>query len=168
MTFLGYQRENGTVGVRNHLLVLSSVSCANGVVEAIGRELPGTVAVSQGYGCGFGPDDLRISHRTLSGLINNPNVGAALVVGLGCEVLKAEFLTREAQGKPVEELVIQECGGSQATTEKGLAIARKLRQELDAVERVQVPVGELVVGLQCGGSDALSGVTANPAVGAAA
>ncbi len=168
MTFLGYQRESGAVGVRNHLLVLSSVSCANGVVEAIGRELPGTVAVTQGYGCGFGPEDFRISHRTLSGLINNPNVGAALVIGLGCEVLKSEFLIREAQGKPVEDLVIQESGGSQATTEKGLAIARKLQQELEAVERVPVPVSELVVGLQCGGSDALSGVTANPAVGAVA
>lgn len=168
MTFLGFKRKNGAVGVRNHLLVLSSVSCANGVVEAIGRELPGTVPVTQGYGCGYGPEDLRVSHRTLAGLINNPNVGAALIIGLGCEVLKAEFLTREVEGKPVEALVIQESGGSQATTEKGIAIARKLQQELEAVERAAVPVSELVVGLQCGGSDALSGVTANPAVGAAA
>jgi altronate dehydratase large subunit len=68
----------------------------------------------------------------------------------------------------VEALVIQESGGSQATTEKGLAIARKLQRELEAVARARVPVSELVVGLQCGGSDALSGVTANPAVGAAA
>jgi altronate dehydratase large subunit len=168
MTFLGYQRENGTVGVRNHLLVLSSVSCANGVVEAIGRELPEAVPVTQGYGCGYGPEDFRVSHRTLTGLVKNPNVGAALIIGLGCEVLKAEFLTREVEGKPVEALVIQESGGSQATTEKGLAIARKLQRELEAVARARVPVSELVVGLQCGGSDALSGVTANPAVGAAA
>ena len=91
-----------------------------------------------------------------------------LIIGLGCELMKAEFLTGEVEGKPVEALVIQESGGSQATTEKGLAIARKLPQELEAVERAPVPVSELVVGLQCGGSDALSGVTANPAVGAAA
>jgi altronate dehydratase large subunit len=168
MTFLGYQRENGTVGVRNRLLVLSSVSCANGVVEAIGRELPEAVPVTQGYGCGYGPEDFGVSHRTLTGLVNHPNVGAALVIGLGCELLKAEFLTREVEGKPAEALVIQESGGSQATTEKGLAIARKLLQQLEAVERAPVPVSELVVGLQCGGSDALSGVTANPAVGAAA
>jgi altronate dehydratase large subunit len=168
MTFLGYPRENGTVGVRNHLLVLASVSCANGVVEAIGRELPEVVAVPQGYGCGYGPEDFRVSHRTLSGLVNHPNVGAALIIGLGCEVMKTEFLAREAEGKPVEPLVIQESGGSKATTEKGLAIARKLREELDAIERAPVPVSELVVGLQCGGSDALSGATANPAVGAAA
>jgi altronate dehydratase large subunit len=168
MKFQGYQRQNGTVGVRNHLLVLSSVACANGVVEAIGRELPGAVPVTHGYGCGYGPEDFRVSHRTLTGLVNHPNVGAALVIGLGCEVMKAEFLAGAAEGKPAETLVIQESGGSQATTEKGLAIARKLLQELEAVERAPVPVSELVVGLQCGGSDALSGVTANPAVGAAA
>ncbi len=168
MTFLGYQRENGTVGVRNHLLVLASVSCANGVVEAIGRELPEAVAVTQGYGCGYGPEDFRVSYLTLTGLVNHPNVGAALIIGLGCEMMKPELLTREVEGKPVETLVIQESGGSQATTEKGLAIARKLLQQLAAVERAPVPVSELVVGLQCGGSDALSGVTANPAVGSAA
>jgi len=168
MRFQGYQRQDGTVGVRNHLLVLSSVSCANGVVEAIGRELPGVVPVTHGYGCGYGPEDFRVSHRVLTGLVNHPNVGAALIIGLGCEVMKAEFLAGGVEGKPVEALVVQESGGSQATTEKGLAIARKLSQQLEEVERAAVPVSELVVGLQCGGSDALSGVTANPAVGAAA
>jgi altronate dehydratase large subunit len=168
MNFQGYQRENGTVGVRNHLLVLASVSCANGVVEAIGRELPEVVAVTQGYGCGYAIEDFRVSILTLGGLVNHPNVGAALVIGLGCEMLKAELLTKAAEGKPVESLVIQESGGSQATTEKGVAIARKLLEQIEAVERTPVPVSELVVGLQCGGSDALSGVTANPAVGAAA
>jgi len=168
MRFQGFQRENGTVGVRNHLLVLSSVSCANGVVEAIGRELPGVVPVTHGYGCGYGPEDFRVSHRVLTGLVNHPNIGAALIIGLGCEVMKAEFLTAGVEGKPVEALVVQESGGSQATTEKGLAIARRLSEQLEKVERTPVPVSELVVGLQCGGSDALSGVTANPAVGVAA
>ena len=96
------------------------------------------------------------------------STAAALIIGLGCEVMKAEFLSNQADGKPVEQLVIQESGGSQATTEKGLAIARKLQEDLGKAERTTVPVSELVVGLQCGGSDALSGVTANPAVGAAA
>jgi altronate dehydratase large subunit len=168
MRFQGYQRNNGTVGVRNHLLVLSTVACANGVVDAIGRELPEVVPVTHAYGCGCGPGDLRISHRTLTGMVGHPNVGAVLIIGLGCELMKAESLTGAGGGKPVEALVIQESGGSRATTEKGLAIARKLLPQLEEVKRVPVPVGELVVGLQCGGSDALSGVTANPAVGAAA
>ena len=168
MEFQGYRREDGKVGVRNHVLVLSSVSCANGVVEAVGRALPDVVSVTHVYGCGYGPEDIGVSIRTLAGLMSNPNVGAALVIGLGCETLKPDFLKQSAQGKPVESLVIQEDGGSAATTEKGIEIARRFLKDLDEQERVPAPVGELMVGLECGGSDAFSGVTANPAVGAAA
>lgn len=167
MKFQGFQRSDGQVGVRNHVLVLASVSCASGVVEAIGREVPEVTAVTHGYGCGVGPEDFGISHRALTGLLNNPNVGGALVVGLGCENMNSAYLTQAVVGKPVHGLVIQEDGGSAATTEKGVAIARELVRECAAAERVPVPVSELVVGLQCGGSDALSGVTANPAVGVA-
>ncbi len=168
MEFLGYKREDGKIGVRNHVIVLSSVSCANGVVEAIGRALPEVVTVTHAYGCGYGPEDVGVSHRTMAGLLNNPNVGAALVIGLGCETMNSEFLTQAVQGKPVEALVIQEDGGSAATTEKGIEIARGFLKRLDAQKREPAPVSELIVGLECGGSDAFSGVTANPAVGAAA
>jgi len=168
MEFLGYRREDGKIGVRNHVLALSSVSCANGVVEAIGRALPEVVAVTHAYGCSCGPEDFGVSHRAMAGLLNNPNVGAALVVGLGCESMNSQFLTQAVQGKPVEALVIQEDGGSRATTDKGIEICKKFLEELEAQERAPVPVSELIVGLECGGSDAFSGVTANPAVGAAA
>jgi len=168
MEFQGYRRDNGKVGVRNHVLVISSVSCANGVVEAIGRELPGVVAVTHAYGCGYGPEDLGVSHRAMGGLLNNPNVGAALVIGLGCEGMNSNFLVQAVQGKPIEALVIQESGGSRATTDKGTEICRKFLEELASQKREPVPVSELIVGLECGGSDAFSGVTANPAVGAAA
>lgn len=168
MEFLGYKREDGSFGVRNHVLVLSSVSCANGVVEAIGRALPEVVPVTHAYGCGYGPDDIGVSHRTMAGLLNNPNVGAALIIGLGCESMNSQFLTQAVQGKPVDALVIQEDGGSRATTDKGIDICREFLKELAAQGREPAPVSELIVGLECGGSDAFSGVTANPAVGAAA
>ena len=168
MEFMGYRREGGRFGVRNHVLVMSSVCCANSVVEAIGRALPRVVIVTHAYGCGFGPEDLSVSRRVLAGLINNPNVGAALVIGLGCELLKSELLVRSAQSKPAEGLIIQQAGGSATTTAKGIEIAGKLLKEAEGQKRVPAPVSELVVGLECGGSDALSGVTANPAVGAAA
>jgi altronate dehydratase large subunit len=168
MDFQGFRRENGKVGVRNHVLVISSVSCANGVVEAIGRELPEVVAVTHAYGCGYGPEDIGVSHRTMAGLLSNPNVGAALVIGLGCEGMNSQFLTQAIDGKPVKALVIQEDGGSRATTEKGIEICRDYLKELSSQERESAPVSELIVGLECGGSDAFSGVTANPAVGAAA
>jgi len=168
MEFLGYERPDGRVGIRNHVLVLSSVSCANSVVEAIGRALPDAVPVTHAYGCGCGPEDTGVSYRVLAGLMDNPNVGAALVVGLGCEVLKSGMLAQSVHGKPVEELVIQNEGGSAATTEKGVEIGRRLLKALEPQTRVTAAVSELVVGLECGGSDSFSGITANPAVGAAA
>jgi altronate dehydratase large subunit len=168
MEFLGYKRDDGRFGVRNHVLVMSSVSCANGVVDAIGRALPDAVTVTHAYGCGYGPDDIGVSMRTLSGLINNPNIGAALVIGLGCEALNSDFLKMSTQDTPIETLVIQQDGGSAATTEKGIEIVKKFMAQLGTQERVPAPVSELVIGLECGGSDAFSGVTANPAVGSAA
>jgi len=167
MEFKGYARKDGRFGIRNHVLVVSSVACANPVVEAIGRALPDVVPVTHGYGCGVGPEDHFTSLRVLGGLVDNPNVGAALIVGLGCEVLKPEALEDEAKGKPIERLVIQEDGGTAATTEKGIAIAERMLGELAAQKRVSVPAHALTVGLQCGGSDALSGIGANPAVGVA-
>jgi altronate dehydratase large subunit len=167
MEFNGYAREDGRFGIRNHVLVLSSVACANPVVEAIARALPEVVPVTHGYGCGVGPEDHFTSLRVLGGMVDNPNVGAALIVGLGCEVLKPEAIQGEATGKPIERLVIQEDGGTAATTEKGIAIARKMLAELAAQERVKAPTSAFTVGLECGGSDALSGIGANPAVGVA-
>ena len=167
MEFLGFKREDGSFGVRNQVLVVSSVCCANGVVEAIGRALPEVVSVTHAYGCGYGPEDYKVSHRILAGLINNPNIGAVLVIGLGCESLSSERLVQSAEGKPAEALVIQKAGGSAATTEKGIKIATRFLKEVKRQERVPAPVSELIVGLECGGSDGFSGITANPAVGAA-
>lgn len=164
MEFLGYKRSDGRYGVRNYVLVLSSVSCASGVVDAIGRALPDVVTINYSTGCGLD----RIGIRTLTGLINNPNVGAVLVIGLGCEGTGSQRLLESAQAKPAEALVIQRDGGSTATTAKGIEIASRFLKELKDQPRVPAPMSELMVGLECGGSDALSGVTANPAVGVAA
>ena len=106
MEFLGYKRENGKFGIRNHVLVLSSVVCANGVVEAIARALPDVTPVTHVYGCGTGPEDIGVSIRTLNGLMNNPNVGAVLIIGLGCENVTTSMLIMGVQDKPVEALVI--------------------------------------------------------------
>jgi len=167
MEFQGYKREDDRYGLRNHVLVVSSVSCANGVVEALGRIFPQIIAVKHAYGCGYGPDDFGTSFNMLKGLVNNPNVGAVLAVGLGCELLKAEYLAGEAKGKPAEALMIQQ-GGSAAITKKGIDIVEKFISHTKGQKREKAPVSELLVGLKCGGSDAFSGVTANPSLGAAA
>lgn len=170
MGFGGYKRPNGSCGVRNHVVVMSSVACANGVVEAIAREVPGIKLVTHTEGCGRGIADIGISTRTLAGLGKNPNVAAILVVGLGCEFIKAPNLADAIRvtGKPVEHLVIQEQGGSQKTARRGIEIAREMVAAAAGHQREECGWECLVLGLECGGSDALSGVTANPLVGRAA
>ncbi|MFW6126167.1 MAG: UxaA family hydrolase, partial [Chloroflexota bacterium] len=168
MEFLGYRRDDGRHGVRNHVLVASSVACANGVVEAIGRALPKVVTVTHAYGCGYGPEDLSTSDRVLAGLMNNPNVGAVLVIGLGCEFLKSDALAASVEGKPAEAIEVQKSGGSASTIARGIEVASRFLHDMSRQQRHPVPASQFVVGLECGGSDALSGVTANPAVGAAA
>ncbi len=130
MEFKGYKRADGRYGVRNHVLVVSSVSCANGVVEALGRIFPDIVTVQHAYGCGYGPDDWGTSFNMLSGLVNHPNVGAVLSIGLGCELLKAEHLVEAVKGKPAEALVIQQAG-SAATTRKGIDIVEGFIRQLE-------------------------------------
>jgi altronate dehydratase large subunit len=168
MEFNAYPREDGGYGIRNHVLVTCSVNCASGVVQAINRALPEVVPVINGYGCGSSGNDAAVMLRTLVGIANNPNVTAVLVIGLGCEGLGAEHLANSIKGKPVEYLVIQRDGGSACTTERGIEIAGRFLSLARAQKRVPVSITELVVGLECGGSDAFSGITANPAVGAAA
>jgi altronate dehydratase large subunit len=167
MGFMGYRRPDGRVGIRNHVVVMSSVACANGVVNAIGRALPAVKTITHTEGCGRGPADIAISWRTLSGLGKNPNVAALLVVGLGCEFIPAQGLAADVAGtkKPVEALVIQQMGGSKKTTEAGIEIARRMLAAADRQKREACDWGELILATNCGGSDALSGVTANPLVG---
>lgn len=167
MHFYGHPREDGTYGVRNYVVVMSSVICANGVVEEIARRVPGVVPVTHNHGCGGTGE---IAMRALSGLGRNPNVAALLVIGLGCEVSTAPNITHAVAetGKQIEYLVIQEEGGTAKTAIKGVEIAGRMLDITQRSERVEVGLGSLVVGLECGGSDAFSGVSANPAVGVVA
>lgn len=168
-TFMGYRRRDGRVGVRNHVLVMASVECANAVVDYIGRQAPEVVAVSHVYGCSQIGDDLSQTKRVLREFVRHPNVGAALLIGLGCETMPTVEMAEQmhADGVTVRRLTIQEEGGSRATAAKGLAIARELLQQVSSARCEPIPLSELVVAVECGGSDAWSGVTANPALGVA-
>lgn len=167
MGFAGYRRADGRVGVRNHVVVLSSVSCANGVVDAIGRAVPDVVTITHTEGCGRGPDDVTTAIRTLVGTASHPNVAGALVVGLGCEVIGAAMVAERARagGRRVEFLGIQDTGGTPRTVEAGVRIVRDLLDEAAAVEREEVGFQHLTMAVECGGSDAMSGLTANPTLG---
>ena len=165
----GYERKNGKFGIRNHLLVLPTVSCVNGVVQRLSREVPEAVCIPHAYGCGRGgPRDLEILSRILSGLIHHPNVGGVVLIGLGCEVSNTKNLfplIKEA-GKPVEVLNVQEDGGSLETSRKGIAAARRILSEISSQPRVPLSWDKLLIAMECGGSHAMSGVTANVAMGA--
>jgi len=165
----GYERKNGSLGIRNHVLVLPTVSCVNGVINRISREVPEAVCITHAHGCGRGgPRDLQILFRVLSGLVHHPNVGGVVLIGLGCEVSNTKnlFPAIKEAGKPIEIFNIQEDGGSLQTARKGAAAARRILAEISSQSRVSFPWNKLLVSMECGGSDAMSGVTANVAMGA--
>lgn len=184
-TFSGYLRPDGRAGTRNYVAVLTSVNCSATVAKAIAgqfrdedvqAEFPnvdGVVAFTHGTGCGqnIQGEGLALLRRVLSGYATHPNVAGALVVGLGCEVNQIPDLL-EAQGLKVgaglRTLVIQETGGTRKTVEQGVSLVREMLAEANRQQRQAVPASHLMLALQCGGSDAYSGITANPALGAAA
>ena len=169
MKFLGYRRNSGRVGVRNHVLVFPTVICAAGVAEMISREVPGTIYLGHQHGCGHLGDERDHMIRTMVGTCANPNVAGVLLVGLGCEMLTADLLgekLREA-GQRVETIATQAMQGTGEAIEEGTELAQKLLEEAKGAQRDQVDASELMVAAKCGGSDTLSGLTANPAMGVA-
>ncbi|MDD2296593.1 MAG: UxaA family hydrolase [Sphaerochaetaceae bacterium] len=164
---MGFRRANGTVGVRNYLLVLSTVICANHVSKKIADAVPGTASFCHGNGCGQIGADKEQTQRTLEGIGKNPNVAAVLVVSLGCEGVSADRIVEEIRstGKPVSLLRIQDCGGTSATIKLGTEIVSEWHQKYLIQERDEVDIAKLVLSLECGGSDATSGISSNPLVG---
>ncbi|MGN1084257.1 MAG: UxaA family hydrolase, partial [Lachnospiraceae bacterium] len=173
-TFLGFRREDGSVGIRNEIWILPTVGCVNSVVQAMERSarerIKGTVedviAFSHPYGCSQMGEDQENTRQILADLARHPNAGGVLVVGLGCENSNIEVLKPYLGAfdeRRIKFLVCQEA-------EDEAAEAARLLDELIAYAggfvREEIPVSELVVGMKCGGSDGLSGITANPVVGA--
>ncbi|MDR1272533.1 MAG: UxaA family hydrolase, partial [Clostridiales Family XIII bacterium] len=165
--FMGYPRANGTAGIRNYVVVIPTVACVNGVADSIARRVPGVIPLFHGHGCGRMAPDLTIHTRVLAGICKNPNVYGVLAIGLGCEFIKVKpFAELVAEsGKPVEYLNVQTDGGTVKVVEEGSKIVQRLLGEAAAQEKQEFGLDKIVMGLECGGSDALSGVTANPAVG---
>lgn len=169
MTLSGYRRPDGRVGFRNHLVILPTSVCASEAAVRIAGEVPGAVALPHQHGCCQMGDDYRQTLRTLVGLASNPNVGASIVVGLGCEGIQAETVREElaAAGTRAARLVIQDHGGTRGTVDEGVRLATEMAAELERTERVPCVISDIVLGLECGGSDPTSGIASNPAVGVA-
>ena len=163
-TVSAYVRKNGSIGIRNDVWIIPTVGCINKAAEQIGRET-GAFCFTHPYGCSQLGGDLRTTQQILCGLIKHPNAGGVLVLGLGCEnnhITALKEVLGEYDSERVKFLNAQDCADEIAA---GVRFVRELQENAKKDRRVPVPMSELVVGLKCGGSDGLSGITANPQVG---
>jgi altronate hydrolase len=186
-TFDGIVRADGRIATRNYIGVLTSVNCsataARAIADRFRRDIfpealadfpnvDGIVALTHGMGCATASDgeELRVLRRTLGGYARHPNFAAVLVVGLGCETNQIQGLVAQEglqEGALLRTFNIQDTGGTAKTVARGVEIIRALLPEANRVRRQPVPASHITVGLQCGGSDGYSGISANPALGAA-
>jgi altronate hydrolase len=186
-TFMGIRRADGRVATRNYIGVLTSVNCSATVARAIADHfrrdvnphaladypnVDGVVALTHGLGCGIDTlgEGLAVLRRTLAGYAVHPNFHSVLFVGLGCETNQIAGVLESAGLKDTEQLrsfTIQDSGGSKKTIERGIAMVNEMLADANRVKREPLPASHLIVGLQCGGSDGYSGISANPALGAA-
>jgi len=169
MNFLGYRRDNGRAGTRNHVLIFPTVVCASTVAQMISSKAPGTVYAIHPCGCGHVGEDKEQVIRTMVGFTGHPNVAGVLLVGNGCELITPDVIAEELAkvGQRVETISVQDAGGTTKCVEEGKRLAEKLLTEASGINRESVDISELILGLECGGSDAFSGLTANPAAGIA-
>jgi altronate dehydratase large subunit len=166
--FNGFLRPDGRVGTRNHVLVVPTVICASVVAERVAAAAPPLgVALPHLAGCGQLGPDMRVTHETLAAYCGHPNVGAVVIIALGCEQVVAQALADAARRhhKPVEIVGIQAEGGTIKATEKGARIAQAFAGTLAAEERRWCDASELILSLKCGGSDYTSGLASNPTLG---
>lgn len=167
MEFYGYKRPDGSFGARNYVAVIPTVTCANDVANAICHQVQGTVVYLHHQGCCQLPPDLERITNTLISLGKSPNVGAILMVSLGCEGTDHERMYKELSftGKPVEIIHIQELGGVSNAICKGTDLARKLVIEISGQQRIPTDISHVVMSIKCGASDTTSGMASNCVIG---
>ncbi|RAP43140.1 galactonate dehydratase [Rhodovulum viride] len=179
--FLGYRRPTGRVGTRNFIAVLTSVNCSATAAHRIAAHftpdrlapypnVDGVAAFVHGTGCGMAGsgEGFEALQRVIWGYARNPNVGGVLMAGLGCETMQIDWLIQAfglTPGPLFQHMTIQDTGGLRRTVEEGIARIEAMLPLVDAARRTPCPASDLTVALQCGGSDAWSGITANPALG---
>ena len=181
--FQGIQRADGRIATRNYIGICSSVNCSATVIRRIADyftperladypNVDGVVAFAHGLGCGMelSGEPMALLRRTIAGYATHANLAAAMIIGLGCERNQISGVMSEnglTPGPKLLNFTMQETGGTRRTVEAGIEAVKELLPEANRVHRQPAPVSHLIVGLQCGGSDGFSGITANPALGAA-
>ena len=168
MTFLGYRRPDGRVGVRNKIFVLPASVCASDTTRIIASQIEGAVTFNNQNGCSQVAGDQQLTMDVMAGMAANPNVYGIIVVSLGCENCQMDLVVdaiRERTNKPMETFIIQENGGTISTIEKAVRAGRKMAQEASKLQREAFPMSELIIGTECGGSDPTSGLASNVLIG---
>ena len=168
MRFRGYRRNDGRIGIRNHVLILPASICASDVAHQVTMQVQGTVSFHNQLGCSQTPNDQECTLRTMAGMAANPNVYGTIIISLGCENCQMKLVTEEIQSrcdKPLKAFIIQECGGTLHTVEQAVRCAREMVAQASCMQREEADVSELMVAMECGGSDPTSGLAANPLVG---
>lgn len=169
MTFYGYRRPDGRVGVRNRVLILPASVCASDTARIIAQQVEGAVSFNNQQGCSQVGPDQQFTMDVMAGYAANPNIYGTVVVSLGCENCQMDLVTaaiRERTNKPMEQVIIQEAGGTLKAVESAVRYAKQMVAEAALLQKEEFPLSELIVGTECGGSDPTSGLAANPAIGA--
>lgn len=168
MQFWGYRRKEGRAGIRNHVLILPTCACGSESSRIVASQVKGAVNIVFNTGCSDVAANTAMSQKVLTGFACNPNVYGVVIIGLGCETVPHAKLREKIQGmtsKPVVSFGIQEEGGTLKTIEKAVRAARDMAAEAAMQQKELFDISELLLGIECGGSDATSGIASNPAVG---
>ena len=163
-TVSAFVRQDGNIGIRNDIWIIPTVGCVNGIAKIL-AEKTGALCFTHPYGCSQLGDDLSVTQKTLSGLIGHPNAGGVLVLGLGCENNNIAELQKVLGKRNNERIRFLNCQDYEDEIAQGISIIKELQTIRDKDKREAVPVSKLKIGLKCGGSDGLSGITANPMCG---
>ncbi len=168
MQFMGYKRSEGRAGIRNHVLILPTCACGSESSRIVASQVRGAVNIVFNTGCSDVAANTAMSQKILTGFACNPNVYGVVIIGLGCETVPHKALREKIQAmtkKPVVSFGIQEEGGTLKTIEKATRAARAMAAEAGLQQKEPCDISELLLGIECGGSDATSGIASNPAVG---
>ena len=169
MTFYGYRRPDGRVGVRNRVLILPASVCATDTARIIAQQVEGVISFNNQQGCSQVAPDQQFTMDVMAGYAANPNIYGTVVVSLGCENCQMDLVVKaieERTNKPLKQVIIQEVGGTLKAVEIAVRYAKGMVAEASMLQKEEFPLSELIVGTECGGSDPTSGLAANPAIGA--
>ena len=168
MTFFGYKRPDGRVGVRNKVLILPASVCASDTTRIIAQQVVGSVTFNNQQGCSQVASDQQLTMDVMAGYAANPNIYGTVVVSLGCENCQMDLVVKAIQertNKPIKQVIIQEAGGTLKAVDLAVRYAKEMVAEASLLQKEEFPISELIVGTECGGSDPTSGLAANPLIG---